>query len=738
MIGGITLKKSILAVAAAAAMAISSVGTVPAYAASVFADINNLPWSGAATYIEEAYNQGLMAGYNENGKLYCKAKNNVTYNEAVQLMYSIMSKYKGTTVSSSVVSKWTNTMAANNIPSWAYNAVAYALENSILSKNDLRIFMANASTQNNARREDVAVIFGKALATVYSLSSNPTISYGDSSSVSTTSVPYLELLNRLNIMVGDSNNKFNPKAAINRAEMAVLVSKTYNTLKGNGTSTPTNPGQTGQVVQYSGTIKSKTSTTGGYTISVSGKANGVSITYTFTTNSSTSVISGSSTTTVDKLKTGDSIVAVCNGSVASTILLMASGSSTTAAETKSGTISGMTSSTISIKSGSSSKTYDVEDTSSTKVTIDGSNSTYASLKNKFNGGNDYTVKLSLNSNGEVIQIVAESGKSSGNEVKSITSRKLTLTNGKSYGYVDDDELVVKLVSGTSTKPLDDIDDLIEKFDDMKSSEKMTVALTLDKHDDIEKIVATISSKSSSSSGKTISSVDRDKAYIKIGSDKYHFPDDDDDVKTMKFDGDTYERIDKFLKALENALDDDETLKADITMDDDDEYIYKITVTIGSSSSDASGTLKSIDTDERTIKIGSKTYDYTKSTDFSITDGNDEIDDDDDLYDAIKKDDKTIEIELTIKNKEVTKVEGYVKSVEADIYEFEYNKTASKCYVVLDNSSDAKYYFTSKTKFSGDCDDTKDIDEAFNDDDETVTATLTLDKDGKITNIKTRY
>ena len=713
------MKKSILAVAAAAAMAISSVGTVPAYAASVFADINNLPWSGAATYIEEAYNQGLMAGYNENGKLYCKAKNNVTYNEAVQLMYSIMSKYKGTTVSSSVVSKWTNTMAANNIPSWAYNAVAYALENSILSKNDLRIFMANASTQNNARREDVAVIFGKALATVYSLSSNPTISYGDSSSVSTTSVPYLELLNRLNIMVGDSNNKFNPKAAINRAEMAVLVSKTYNTLKGNGSST-TNPGQTGQVVQYSGTIKSKTSTAGGYSISVSGKTNGVSITYTFTTNSATSVISGSSTTTVDKLKTGDSIVAVCNGSVASTILLMASGSSTTAAETKSGTISGMTSSTISIK----------------KVTIDGSNSTYASLKNKFNGGNDYTVKLSLNSNGEVIQIVAESGKSSGNEVKSITSRKLTLTNGKSYGYVDDDELVVKLVSGTSTKPLDDIDDLIEKFDDMKSSEKMTVALTLDKHDDIEKIVATISSKSSSSSGKTISSVDRDKAYIKIGSDKYHFPDDDDDVKTMEFDGDTYERIDKFLKALENALDDDETLKADITMDDDDEYIYKITVTIGSSSSDVSGTLKSIDTDERTIKIGSKTYDYTKSTDFSITDGNDEIDDDDDLYDAIKKDEKTIEIELTIKNKEVTKVEGYVKSVKADIDKFEYNKTDSKCYVVLDNSSSAKYYFTSKTKFTGDCDDTKDLRDAY--DDETVTATLTLDKDGKITNIKTSY
>ena len=127
--------------------------------------------------------------------------------------------------------------------------------------------MATSSKQNNARREDVAVIFGKALSKIYGLASNPTISYADKSSVAKTSVPYVELLNRLNIMIGDANNKFNPKVNINRAEMSVLVSKTYNTLKGGSTGTTTP--STGTVSQYSGTITSIKSTgTGGYAVTV--------------------------------------------------------------------------------------------------------------------------------------------------------------------------------------------------------------------------------------------------------------------------------------------------------------------------------------------------------------------------------------------------------------------------------------------------------------------------------------
>lgn len=201
--------------------------------ASNFADINDVPWDGAKTYIKQAYNNGLMDGYEENGRRYFKANKSVTYIETVQMIYSIMNANGNNFDKNKFVSKWQNTMESNDIPSWAYNAVAYALENSILTISDLGILMRNKTTQNNARRQDVAVIFGKALSKVYDLSEYP-YTYYDSDVISSVAMPYVELLNRLDLMVGDSDNRFNPKNYINRAEMAVLVSKTYKLLDNAG------------------------------------------------------------------------------------------------------------------------------------------------------------------------------------------------------------------------------------------------------------------------------------------------------------------------------------------------------------------------------------------------------------------------------------------------------------------------------------------------------------------------
>ena len=145
----------------AASMAAGSMG-VTAYG-SVFTDIGSVPWPGAATFIDQAASMGLMNGYNENGKKYCKPRNNVSYCEAVQLMYSIMKAHSKQDVSDTVVTKWKPVMSAYNIPSWAYNAVAYGLENNILATEELGK-MRNGT--GNANREDVGRIFVKALSTL--------------------------------------------------------------------------------------------------------------------------------------------------------------------------------------------------------------------------------------------------------------------------------------------------------------------------------------------------------------------------------------------------------------------------------------------------------------------------------------------------------------------------------------------------------------------------------------------
>lgn len=170
---GMKKTKQILTLATTASLLMGSI-SVPAYAATTFVDINTVTWSGFQPFLNQAAELGLMSGYEENGKRYCKPRNNVTYCEAVQLMYSIMKAYTKQDVNDATVTKWKPVISAYNIPTWAYKATAYGLENSILTTAELNKLQGGTKAAN---REDVGVIFGKAMDTVkgYDVKSGATL-----------------------------------------------------------------------------------------------------------------------------------------------------------------------------------------------------------------------------------------------------------------------------------------------------------------------------------------------------------------------------------------------------------------------------------------------------------------------------------------------------------------------------------------------------------------------------------
>ena len=716
------MKKTFLAAVFAATIAVSGLGSTSAYA-SVFSDINTVPWPEAAQYIDEAYNLGLMVGYVENGQRYCKPNNAVTYCEAVQLMYAIMSSYTGTSVSSSVVTKWTSTMASANIPSWAYNAVAYALENSILSTKDISIFMASSSTQNNARREDVAVIFGKALSKVYGLSSSPTLTYADKSQIASTSVPYVELLNRLNIMVGDANNKFNPKVNINKAEMSVIVTKTYNALKSGGGST-TNPGT---VVQYAGKITEITSSGSGYSVSVS--VNGS--TKKFTANATTSVTGADGkSSSVAKLSTGDSVVAVCKGNVASTIIVMSEGEESTTS--KSGTINNIDEDEIVLRTSSGNKTYDIKDEDIT-VTIDRSSSSLSSLVNKFKGGTNYSAKVYINDDDEVTKIEATRGSSTGDydkdAIKTFTSSYVKTYNDDKYEFPDEPEDVDFTLDGDDI----DYDDLKDKFEELDDDEQMIIDdYELDRDDEylesLDVVIEDLETSSSSESDKsgTIKSITESRVSLDNG-DKYDFA-NEDDIDSLKFDGDKYDadELDEFVSDIDSALDDDEVY-IELTLDKDDE----ITEAVAYTCSTEDGELTNVSSSEVEID-DDNTYSLESSTTISVKDGNTTITTKSKLEDAYD-DDKVMEVTVIYNDDdEAVAITGYVKEVEGKIDSFEYDKDndPEDCYIKLDiSASSVKYYFDDGFKLSK-------IKDAYNeyDDDDKDKAEIELNDEGKIEKI----
>ena len=80
--------KKYIVMAAAAVMTISSAVTA---SAANFYDIDNVPWEGAKEYINSVSDLGLMVGDTDSaGHKVFRAKDRITYCEAMQLAYSIL------------------------------------------------------------------------------------------------------------------------------------------------------------------------------------------------------------------------------------------------------------------------------------------------------------------------------------------------------------------------------------------------------------------------------------------------------------------------------------------------------------------------------------------------------------------------------------------------------------------------------------------------------------------------
>lgn len=714
------MKRKYVAIATAAICMAGSVNYT-ALAASSFTDINEVPWTGAAQYIDEAASLGLMAGYTENGKKLCKAKNNVTYCEAVQLMYSIMcSNDSNQKVSSSVVSKWTPTLQSANIPEWAYDCVAYALENSILSTNDIKIFVTSGN-QNNARREDVAVIFGKALSKLYTINSSAALTYTDKGSVSSTSVPYLELLNRLNLMVGDSGNNFNPKSYINRAEMAVLSSKTVNKLKDNSKPTPT---PTPTVEQFTGTVNDVTTSGNDTVINV----NVAGTDKKFTVTSSATVLKDNVASSASKISTGDTVVIVSSNNITTFVTILYSTNSSSTSNL-SGTISSITTKKISINNDSKTTSYSFENKyENIVVKIDGSSSDVDELIKKCKDGDNFTAKVTLGSDEYVTRIDATTDNSQlSGTLSSLTSSKLSLKyNSKTYSYnlPDDTDDITVTINGSSST--------YSKLKSNYSSTTYTVKVTLDSDKEVSKIVATSTTSSNTVSGD-LSSVSTSSIKVIKSDDTKSTYSIDSDV-TVTIDGSSSK-----LSTLISRVDDDKDYTVKLTISGDSVTKIAATLSDGTTSSDSvKGTLVDLDeTDGARIKTSSSStsswYSWASSGyEIKLNGSYSNIDK---VLDAM---DKTVTVTLTLNGAgRVTNLTATSSdSASADNLEGTITSlTSSKISIKLDDGTKKTYYLADSVtvKIDGSTKSLSKLEDEI-DDGETYTVKLTLNSDDDVKTI----
>lgn len=224
--------------------------------AAVFADIGQVPWSGAEVPIYQANALGLMVGEVRNGQSYFRPQDSVSLCEAAQLAYKLLLNTGKTSASSLYTLKWRTTLDQYQIPNWVRPAVAFCLENNILTTSELSGFMKNGSPAA-ATREQTAKILGRALiygVPAYQLGTGLS-SFTDSSLISADARAYVVLLEQEGVVNGDNLGKFNPKRTINRTETAVLVTNLYPMLLMQSSVVPSS-GKSGQISALTNTYLS--------------------------------------------------------------------------------------------------------------------------------------------------------------------------------------------------------------------------------------------------------------------------------------------------------------------------------------------------------------------------------------------------------------------------------------------------------------------------------------------------
>lgn len=489
---------------------------VTGYAAD-FYDIDSVPWDGAKTYISSVADKGLMVGDidPDNGKKRFRAKAKVTYCETTQLAYTVLKNAgKLNTSGTNLSSKWTHVMKSYNIPNWAYESVAYALENNVISLTDVSRFMTkkgNTVKDNYASRESVAVIFGKMLGNLYTLNNNASLSYLDKSSIASTSVPYVDLLSRLGILVGDTDNNFTPKAYINRAEMAVIAAKAYDVLGGSGGTTNTAPVQEA-AQEITGTVSSIEQYGDSKLLAVTasnGQRQG------FMINSTTYVLQGNSTTqlNIGNITVGASVTITYEGAQVKVIRLMSDVQNTTQVK---GTVDEITNTRVYVlKSDSKIDSFYFADNCT--YTLEGKSTTMKSIFDAYED-NKLGVTLTLDS------------------ASYVSKAEFTKTAETSYTgtlvSIDDDELGYKKSSSSKTEYYSWISDptillenkssTISKIKTANKSDTLYVKFYLDSNDKIKKVLVSTDKFSSTNDGDitgTVTSLSDEKVKLKRTDNK---------------------------------------------------------------------------------------------------------------------------------------------------------------------------------------------------------------------------
>ena len=200
-------------------------GGLPPGLAKKFIDIDGFEW--ARNAIEKIAEKGIIKGVGDDR---FEPSKPVTKVEAWTMIIKEMGWDDEANEISSLISlgKKENKFKGK-VQDWGLGYVNLAYEKGLFDKFDKDL----KSFHTPAKRQDIARYIVLALNMEDNISDQKKpLSFKDASEVAQDYVEYVRIINQLGIMIGSSNNTFQPNKPVTRAEMAIIIDKLDEIIKG--------------------------------------------------------------------------------------------------------------------------------------------------------------------------------------------------------------------------------------------------------------------------------------------------------------------------------------------------------------------------------------------------------------------------------------------------------------------------------------------------------------------------
>ncbi|KGG80985.1 hypothetical protein Y919_03170 [Caloranaerobacter azorensis H53214] len=202
---------------------------ISAYA-QIFTDVPDNYW--AEDYIKKVKDLGIITGYPDAT---FKPNKEVTKSQAL-VMISRLYKLDNSTIET-IKNKYRHLLDELKVESWAYDGIAVALHKGIVSEEVLREYYKSGRAKTPATKEEICIFLTRAMGLEDEAKSKTIIvlPFKDAELIPAQITPYVDMMIQKGIInsKGDSKGKFNPKAPINRAIMAKMLSIAYDYINEN-------------------------------------------------------------------------------------------------------------------------------------------------------------------------------------------------------------------------------------------------------------------------------------------------------------------------------------------------------------------------------------------------------------------------------------------------------------------------------------------------------------------------